>query len=89
MRSPESKRFGEPIIIVSGLPRSGTSMMMKMLKAGGITLLTDNIRKADEDNPQGYYEFDKIKKLPHDEDKSWIGDAKGKAVKVIAELLKE
>lgn len=62
---------------------------MKMLKAGGITLLTDNIRKTDEDNPQGYYEFDKIKNLPHDEDKSWIGDAKGKAVKVIAELLKE
>ncbi len=64
-------------------------MIMKMLKVGGITLLTDNIRKADQDNPQGYYEFEKIKNLHREEDKSWIGDAKGKALKVISELLKE
>ena len=64
-------------------------MIMKMLKAGGITLLTDNIRKADQDNPQGYYELEKIKNLHREEDKSWIGDAKGKALKVISELLKE
>ena len=83
------KKFREPIIIVSGLPRSGTSMIMKMLKVGGITLLTDNVRKADQDNPQGYYEFEKIKNLHREEDKSWIGDAKGKALKVISELLKE
>ncbi|MCZ6769072.1 MAG: sulfotransferase [Acidobacteria bacterium] len=83
------KKIREPIIIVSGLPRSGTSMIMKMLKAGGITLLTDNIRKADQDNPQGYYELEKIKNLHREEDKSWIGDAKGKALKVISELLKE
>ncbi len=63
--------------------------MMKMLKAGGISLLTDNIRTADEDNPQGYYEFEKVKNLHQDDEKSWIGDAKGKAVKAIAELLKE
>jgi len=62
---------------------------MKMLKAGGISLLTDNIRTADEDNPEGYYEFEQVKNLHQDDEKSWIGDAKGKAVKVIAELLKE
>ena len=49
------------VTIVSGLPRSGTSMMMKMLEAGGMELLTDGIRTADEDNPQGYYEFERVK----------------------------
>ena len=47
----------DTITIVSGLPRSGTSMMMKMLEAGGMQVLTDNIRTPDEDNPKGYYEF--------------------------------
>ena len=51
------------IVIVSGLPRSGTSMMMKMLEAGGIPPLTDHIRTADVDNPKGYYEFERAKKL--------------------------
>jgi predicted AAA+ superfamily ATPase len=74
------------IIIVSGLPRSGTSMMMKMLEAGGIAPYTDNIRTADEDNPKGYYEFERVKKLP-DGDNEWLPDARGKAVKVISALL--
>jgi hypothetical protein len=74
------------IIIVSGLPRSGTSMMMKMLEAGGMTLLTDNFRKADEDNPKGYFEFERVKKLK-DGDTAWLADAHGKAVKVISALL--
>ncbi len=77
-----------PIIIVSGLPRSGTSMMMKMLEAGGIPLLTDQIRQADEDNPKGYYEFERAKKLP-DGDTAWLPEAQGKAVKIIAALLME
>jgi len=50
------------IIVVSGLPRSGTSMMMKMLAAGTIEVFTDNLRGADEDNPQGYFEFERVKK---------------------------
>jgi hypothetical protein len=50
------------IIIVSGLPRSGTSMMMKMLEVGGLQTLIDNIREADLDNPKGYYEFERVKK---------------------------
>ncbi len=77
-----------PIIIVSGLPRSGTSMMMKMLAAGGIPLLTDHVRQADEDNPKGYYEFERAKKLP-DGDTAWLPEAQGKAVKIIAALLME
>lgn len=84
------KKFGkkEPgfITVVSGLPRSGTSMMMKMLEAGGIPPMTDNIRTADDDNPKGYYEYERVKKMPEG-DVTWVKDAHGKAVKVIAALL--
>jgi len=76
----------KPIIIVSGLPRSGTSMMMKILEAGGISPLTDHLRLPDEDNPKGYYEFEQVKKLSQG-DISWLTEAQGKAVKVIAALL--
>jgi len=76
----------DPVIIVSGLPRSGTSMMMKMLEAGGIPILTDNIREADEDNLKGYYEFERVKKL--EEDNEWLEKVNGKAVKIISWLLK-
>ena len=74
------------VTVVSGLPRSGTSMMMKMLEAGGLPPVTDNIRTADEDNPKGYYEFERVKKLPQG-DVAWLPDAQGKVVKVIAALL--
>jgi hypothetical protein len=74
------------VIVVSGLPRSGTSMMMKMLNAGGIEPVTDNIRTADEDNPKGYYELEKVKQL--DKDNAWVADCEGKAIKVISMLLK-
>lgn len=74
------------ITIVSGLPRSGTSMMMKMLEAGGLPVLTDRIRTADEDNPQGYYEFERVKQI--ETDRSWLPEAQGKVVKMIAALLK-
>ncbi len=76
----------DSIIVVSGLPRSGTSMMMKMLVAGGLQALTDNIRKADESNPKGYYEFERVKELPKDKD--WLPEARGKVVKIISALLK-
>lgn len=78
----------EPIVIVSGLPRSGTSMTMKMLEAGGISPLTDHVRTADEDNPKGYYEFERAKKLKEG-DTAWLPQAKGKAVKLIGALLME
>jgi hypothetical protein len=74
------------VVLVSGLPRSGTSMMMKMLEAGGLAVLTDHIRTADEDNPKGYYEFERVKQLEHDQ--AWLEDARGKVVKLIAALLK-
>ena len=74
------------IVVVSGLPRSGTSMMMTMLEAGGISPLTDQLRAADVDNPKGYYEFERVKQLPKG-DTAWLPDAQGKAVKVIAALL--
>jgi tetratricopeptide (TPR) repeat protein len=73
------------IVIVSGLPRSGTSMMMQMLSAGGIPPLTDSVREADENNPKGYYEFEKAKQL--NRDSSWMAESKGKAVKIVAQLL--
>lgn len=73
------------IIIVTGLPRSGTSMMMKMLAAGGITPLCDGLRTADSDNPNGYYEFERVKTTK--EDPSWLDDAPGKAVKMVYSLL--
>ena len=76
----------ETIILVSGLPRSGTSMLMKMLEAGGIPILTDNLRQADEDNPKGYYELEKVKQLK-DGETTWVTHAKGKAVKTISALL--
>ena len=73
------------ITIVSGLPRSGTSLMMQMLAAGGMPLLTDFERKADIDNPRGYCEWEPIKLLPKEPNR--IDEAEGKAVKVITQLL--
>jgi len=76
----------EHIIVVSGLPRSGTSMMMKMLEAGGLEILTDNLREADANNPKGYYEFERVKKLK-DGDLGWLPDALGKVVKIVTGLI--
>jgi hypothetical protein len=82
-------RYGEPIVVVSGLPRSGTSMAMKMLEAGGLPILSDGRRAADEDNPRGYFEVERVKDLEKEADKAWLGEARGKAIKVISFLLKE
>ncbi|OQW93869.1 MAG: hypothetical protein BWK79_08865 [Beggiatoa sp. IS2] len=73
------------ITIVSGLPRSGTSMMMQLLQAGGLTILSDEQRVADDSNPKGYLEYEKVKNLS--QDNTWLGDAQGKVVKIIAHLL--
>ncbi len=80
------KKKPKTIIIVSGLPRSGTSMMIKMLEAGGLEVLTDHIRKANEDNPKGYYEFERVKKLPEG-DTEWLEEARAKVVKIISALI--
>jgi hypothetical protein len=73
------------ITVVSGLPRSGTSMMMRMLDAGGMPICTDNIRQANEDNPNGYFELEKIKQL--EADATWLKQERGRAVKAISALL--
>jgi len=75
-----------PVVVVSGLPRSGTSMMMKVLEAGGLPVLIDGLRSADKDNPEGYYEYERVKELDKG-DTAWVGDAQGKVVKVISALL--
>jgi hypothetical protein len=76
----------QPIIIVSGLPRSGTSMMMRMLAEGGLPVLTDELRRADDDNPNGYFELEVVRQLKEG-NFAWLTEANGKAVKVISALL--
>jgi argonaute-like protein implicated in RNA metabolism and viral defense len=78
---------GAPVVVVSGLPRSGTSMAMKMLEAGGLEPVTDAVREADEDNPKGYFEDERVKDLGQMEDRSWLRSARGKVIKVVSSLL--
>lgn len=84
-------RFGPPIVIVSGLPRSGTSMMMKMLGAGGLEIVTDGVREADESNPEGYFELEAVKHMEREAGRgasvAWVPGARGRAVKVLSPLL--
>ncbi len=82
----DGEETGAPVYVVSGLPRSGTSMLMRMLEAGGLAVLADGARAADRDNPRGYYELDAIKGTAFDA--SWVRAAGGKAVKVISYLLR-
>jgi hypothetical protein len=80
------KKESKKVVVVSGLPRSGTSMMMKMLVEGGLPAVMDSLRQADEDNPNGYFEIESSKSLK-DGDRKWLYDAQGKVVKVISYLL--
>lgn len=88
MRRPFFSETSPPpyIVVVSGLPRSGTSLMMKMLDQGGLPVMIDEIREPDEDNPKGYYEFERVKQLDKG-DQDWLGEAQGKVIKVISALL--
>ncbi|MBK1710068.1 sulfotransferase domain-containing protein [Marichromatium gracile] len=79
-------RRRQEIIVVSGLPRSGTSMMTAMLAAGGVEVFSDAARAADADNPRGYFEHERVKRL-RQEDPGWLRAARGKAIKVVAPLL--
>jgi hypothetical protein len=74
-------------VVVSGLPRSGTSLAMRMLDVGGLPVMTDGLRHADVSNPNGYYELERVKTLEGRGDARWLADARGKAVKVISFLL--
>ena len=80
-----SGHLGDFVTVVAGLPRSGTSMMMRMLEAGGLPVLADNVRAADEDNPEGYYEYERVKQI--EEDQAWLGQARGRVVKMVSALL--
>jgi hypothetical protein len=73
------------VIVVSGLPRSGTSLMMQMLHSGGVEVVTDHVRTADTDNPRGYFELEKAKRIK--QDASWLPAARGKAFKMVSQLL--
>ncbi|GBE29647.1 hypothetical protein BMS3Bbin04_00668 [bacterium BMS3Bbin04] len=75
----------ESMVIVSGLPRSGTSLVMQMLQAGGMSLLVDERRVADVHNPRGYFEYDPVKRIK--QDISWLPLAQGKAVKIVVPLV--
>jgi hypothetical protein len=72
--------------VVSGVPRSGTSLLMQMLAAGGVPVLADDERPADDDNPRGYFEYTPVKASARDA--TWTADAPGRAVKVIHALLR-
>jgi len=76
----------ETVVLVSGMPRSGTSMMMQMLDAGGLAALTDGKRQADDDNQKGYFEYEPVKALSRQV--QWMAEAKGKSLKVVAPLLR-
>lgn len=80
------RHYPEQIVVVSGLPRSGTSMMMQMLDSGGLDILQDTHREADVSNPKGYYEYEPVKALY--KDNSWLDKAQDKAIKIVAPLLK-
>ena len=75
----------ELIYIVTGLPRSGTSLMMQMLAAGGLPVLTDSKRPANISNSKGYWEWEAVKKL--ETNPYVLSDAQGMAVKIISPLL--
>ena len=82
----QTNASNQPIIIVSGMPRSGTSMMMRMLAEGGLPTLTDELRRPDDDNPNGYFELEVVRQLKEG-NFSWLNEANGKVVKVISALL--
>ena len=82
-------RFGRPVVLVSGLPRSGTSMLMQMLEKGGMPIVTDQVRTPDEDNPKGYHEFERIKEIDKTTDKNWLKNHRGQVIKTISFLLQD
>src|SRR5215813_49799 len=80
-------RYGQPVVFVSGLPRSGTSMLMQMLEMGGMPIVTDQIRTPDEDNPKGYHEFERIKEIDKTNGNNWLREYRGQVIKTISFLL--
>jgi len=86
MPFPDDNQKHSFITVVSGLPRSGTSLMMGMLQASGYELLIDNLRQEDYFNPKGYFEYELVKNLKQG-DNQWLEYASGKVVKIVSPLL--
>jgi hypothetical protein len=84
-RGEQMPPLAESLIVVTGLPRSGTSLLLEMLAAGGVSVETDGLREADEDNPRGYFEFEPVKNLLSNS--GWLLEARGRAIKIVAPLL--
>jgi len=83
----EQTKSGKTFVLVSGLPRSGTSLMMQLLEAGGMPLMTDGKRAADADNPRGYYEWEAIKQIAKNKELLDDKTVEGNAIKCISMLL--
>ena len=84
----EGERSGKTFVLVSGLPRSGTSLMMQLLEAGGLPAMTDAERAADIDNPRGYYEWEAIKQIGKKPELLDDPVVEGRAIKCISMLLR-
>ena len=84
-KSYKRRRLGS-IVVVCGLPRSGTSLMMQMLNSGGVDIYQDNLRTPDENNPNGFFEHENVKALM--KGNNWFKEAKGKAIKVVSPLFR-
>ncbi|HLW76292.1 MAG TPA: tetratricopeptide repeat protein, partial [Bryobacteraceae bacterium] len=82
---PDGAPLAETLIVVTGLPRSGTSMLMQMLAAGGMEIVADHLRQPDQDNPRGYLEIERVKNLL--KDSKWLLEHRGQAIKIVAPLL--
>ena len=80
-------RYGPAIVVVTGLPRSGTSLMMQMLHAGGMEVVTDGVRTPDDNNPRGYFEYEAVKDLDKGVPQQWLAGARGRAVKIVSPLI--
>ncbi|MGI8955698.1 MAG: sulfotransferase, partial [Chthoniobacterales bacterium] len=86
-QKPEEEKSGKTFVLVSGLPRSGTSLMMQMLEAGGLAAMTDKVRTPDVDNPRGYYEWEAIKQIGKKPELLDDPAVEGRAIKCISMLL--
>ena len=87
-KTPDApKKEAAPLIIVSELPRSGTSLMMQMLTAGGLDVVSDAVRVANDSNPKGYFEDERVKGLKSNADKSWLNDYQGQAIKIVMPII--
>lgn len=73
------------ITLITGIPRSGTSLMMQLFKAANVDIATDAIRTEDDNNPKGYYELEAVKGIV--KNNAFLKDLDGKTIKIVAPLV--